>query len=215
MRPIRVVTPPGSLVNATAPAAVAGGNVETSQRIVDVLLGALSKALPQRIPAASCGSMNNVSIGGYDAIRDRPFAYYETLAGGMGARPDKQGLDAVHTHMTNTMNTPIEVIESAYPLKILCYNIRRGSGGKGLHKGGDGLERQYELLCDASVSILSERRRFAAYGLSEGSGGKRGENSVFRNGAWHMLPPKANLDCRRGERLRILTPGGGGYGRQA
>jgi N-methylhydantoinase B len=117
--------------------------------------------------------------------------------------------------MTNTMNTPIEVIESAYPLKILCYNIRRGSGGQGLHKGGDGLERQYALLCDASVSILSERRRFAPYGLAKGSNGQPGENSVFRDGSWHMLPPKTNLECKRGERLRILTPGGGGYGRQA
>ncbi len=213
MRPIRVLAPPGSLVNATAPAAVAGGNVETSQRIVDVLLGALARALPERIPAASCGSMNNVSIGGYDCIRRRPFAYYETLAGGMGARPDKDGLDAVHTHMTNTMNTPVEVIESAYPMKVLCYNVRRGSSGQGLHRGGDGLVREYELLCDAGLSILSERRRFAPYGLAGGQAGGRGENSLFRNGSWHALPPKTNLDCKKGERLRILTPGGGGYGR--
>jgi N-methylhydantoinase B len=157
--------------------------------------------------------MNNVSIGGYDCIRHRPFAYYETLAGGMGARPTKDGINAVHTHMTNTMNTPVEVIESSYPLKVLCYNIRRGSGGKGLYKGGDGLAREYELLCDASVSILSERRRFAPYGLAGGQDGARGENSIMKNGSWKILPGKTNLDCKQGDRLRIFTPGGGGYGR--
>ncbi len=213
MRPVTIIAPPGSLVNATPPAAVAGGNVETSQRIVDVLLGALAKALPEKIPAASCGSMNNVSIGGYDPIRRRPFAYYETLAGGMGARPDKDGLDAVHTHMTNTMNTPVEVIESSYPIRVLCYNIRRGSGGKGRYKGGDGLVREYQLLCDASVSILSERRRFSPYGLAGGENGARGENSIMKDGVWKILPGKVNLDCKQDDRLRIFTPGGGGYGR--
>jgi len=212
MRPITVIAPPGSLVNASPPAAVAGGNVETSQRIVDVLLGALAKALPEKIPAASCGSMNNVSIGGYDCIRRRPFAYYETLAGGMGARPDKDGLDGVHTHMTNTMNTPVEVIESSYPLKVLCYNIRRGSGGKGHHRGGDGLVREYEFLCDASLSILSERRRFAPYGLAGGQNGGRGENSIKKDSVREILPGKVNLNCKQGDRLRVLTPGGGGYG---
>ncbi|MBI5115137.1 hydantoinase B/oxoprolinase family protein [Candidatus Poribacteria bacterium] len=213
MRPITVSAPLGTLVNALPPAAVAGGNVETSQRIVDVLLGALAKALPRQIPAASCGSMNNVSIGGYDCIRRRPFAYYETLAGGMGARPDKDGVSAVHSHMTNTMNTPVEVIENAYPLRVLCYNIRQDSGGSGVRRGGDGLIREYELLCDSSVSILSERRRYAPYGLDGGKDGRRGENHLFRNGEWKSLPSKANLDCRKGERLRIMTPGGGGYGR--
>jgi len=212
MRPIRVLAPEGSLVNATPPAAVAGGNVETSQRIVDVLLGALAKALPRRIPAASCGSMNNISIGGYDRLRGKQFAYYETLAGGMGARPAKDGLDAVHTHMTNTMNTPVEVIENTYPLRILCYNIRKGSGGGGLHHGGDGLVREYELLCDAGISILSERRRHAPYGLAGGQGAARGENMLLRDGSWQTLPSKVNLDCRAGEILRISTPGGGGYG---
>ncbi len=213
MRPITVLAPTGSLVNAVPPAAVAGGNVETSQRIVDVLLGALAKALPDQIPAASCGSMNNVSVGGNDCLRQRPFAYYETLAGGMGARPDKNGIDAVHTHMTNTMNTPVEVIENTYPMRVLCYNIRQGSGGEGFHRGGDGLVREYELLCDSSVSILSERRRFAPYGLGGGDDGQRGENLLYRDGAWQSLPSKVNLDCKEGERLRILTPGGGGYGR--
>ena len=213
MRPISVAAPPGSLVNATPPAAVAAGNVETSQRIVDVLLGALARALPGKIPAASCGSMNNVSIGGYDPLRGRPFAYYETLAGGMGARPDKDGLDAVHTHMTNTMNTPVEVIENAYPLKVVCYNIRDRSGGSGLHRGGNGLVREYELLCDAGVSILSERRRIAPYGLAGGHSAKMGENSICRDVGSEILPPKVNLDCRKGDLLRVSTPGGGGYGR--
>jgi len=213
MRPIEVIAPAQSLVNAESPAAVAGGNVETSQRIVDVLLGALAEAIPERIPAASCGSMNNVSIGGYDRVRGRPFAYYETLAGGMGARSDKDGLDAVHTHMTNTMNTPVEVIESAYPLRIMCYNIRTGSGGGGRHRGGDGLTREYELLCEAGVSILSERRWRAPYGLSGGDKGARGENSIRRKESHESLPPKINLDCTRGDILRISTPGGGGYGR--
>lgn len=212
MRPITVLAPKDSLVNAGPPAAVAAANVETSQRIVDVLLGALAKALPDRIPAASCGSMNNVSIGGYDCVRERPFAYYETLAGGMGARPLKDGLDAVHTHMTNTKNTPLEVIESAYPLKLICYNTRSGSGGAGLYHGGEGLVREYEFLCEAEVSILSERRSFSPYGLAGGQNGKQGENSVYKNGLWETLPPKANLNCKKGERLRVLTPGGGGYG---
>jgi N-methylhydantoinase B/oxoprolinase/acetone carboxylase alpha subunit len=212
MRPITVRAPVGSLVNAEWPAAVAGGNVETSQRIVDVLLGALAQAIPRRIPAASCGSMNNVSIGGFDRVRNRPFAYYETLAGGMGARPQKDGLDAVHTHMTNTMNTPVEVIESTYPLKVICYNIRNGSGGDGVHRGGDGLVREYELLGDASVSILSERREIAPYGLSGGREGTRGENSIRRGDSHDSLPSKVNMQCKRGDRVRISTPGGGGYG---
>jgi N-methylhydantoinase B len=212
MRPIEVLAPPGSLVSANPPAAVAGGNVETSQRIVDVLLGALAGALPHKIPAASCGSMNNVSIGGYDPGRGRQFAYYETIAGGMGAGPEKDGLDAVHTHMTNTMNTPVEVIESTYPLRVMCYNIRSGSGGEGTHRGGSGLTRQYELLCDASVSILSERRRAAPYGLSGGGSAAPGENSILGEGRARSLPPKVSMQCRRGEMIRISTPGGGGYG---
>lgn len=214
MRPIKVIAPPGSLVNAEPPAAVAGGNVETSQRIVDTLLGALAEAVPDKIPAASCGSMNNVSIGGYDSLRGRPFAYYETLAGGMGARPDKKGLDAVHTHMTNTMNTPVEVIESAYPLTVICYNVRNGSGGRGLHRGGDGLVREYEMLCDANVTILSERRRMAPYGLSGGGAGATGENSISRAGLRESLPAKANVECKKGDVVRISTPGGGGHGKR-
>ena len=214
MRPIEALAPRGSLVNALSPAAVAGGNVETSQRIVDVLLGALAKAIPDKIPAASCGSMNNVSIGGYDCVRRRPFAYYETLAGGMGARPDKDGLDAVHTHMTNTMNTPIEVIESAYPLKVICYNVRGGSGGRGRRRGGDGLIREYEMLCEADLSILSERRSIAPYGLAGGEDGTPGENSIRRSGSRESLPAKVNMTLEKGDIVRIATPGGGGYGKR-
>lgn len=212
LRPIRVLAPEHSVVNAEPPAAVVGGNVETSQRIVDVLLGALSPALPEKIPAASCGSMNNVSIGGYDCIRSRPFTYYETLAGGMGARPRKDGLHAVHTHMTNTMNTPIEVIETTYPLMVRQYAVRRGSGGQGKYQGGDGLVREYELLCNAEISILSERRSLAPYGMAGGEPGARGENRICRGGRCRMLAPKVNIHCSPHDRLRISTPGGGGYG---
>ncbi len=212
LRPIRVVAPERSIVNAQAPAAVVGGNVETSQRIVDVLFGALAAAIPKRIPAAGNGSMNNVSIGGYDCIRNRPFTYYETLAGGMGARPEKDGLHAVHTHMTNTMNTPIEVIENTYPLKLRQYKIRRGSGGRGRHAGGDGLVREYELLCEADVSILSERRLLPPYGVAGGQVGEKGENARYRDGSWRTLPPKVNIRCSEGDYVRISTPGGGGYG---
>ncbi|RJP14524.1 MAG: hydantoinase B/oxoprolinase family protein [Candidatus Abyssobacteria bacterium SURF_5] len=212
LRPIRVSVPEHSVVNAAPPAAVVGGNVETSQRIVDVLLGALSAAMPEKIPAASCGSMNNVSIGGYDCIRNRMFTYYETLAGGMGARPQKDGLDAVHTHMTNTMNTPVEVIETTYPLKVVQYAIRPGSGGRGRRNGGNGLVREYELLCASEVSVLSERRLFAPYGIAGGEAGRKGENLIFKDGHWQSLPPKINMQCSAGSRLRIMTPGGGGYG---
>jgi N-methylhydantoinase B len=213
-RPIRIVAPERSIVNAAAPAAVVGGNVETSQRIVDVLLGALSAALPEKIPAASCGSMNNISIGGYDCIRNRPFTYYETLAGGMGARPAKDGLDGAHTHMTNTMNTPIEVIENSYPFKINTYTIRRGSGGGGMRRGGDGLIREYQLLCEADVSILSERRLLAPYGVAGGEAALKGENMLCKDGSWRILPPKVNVQCGVGDCIRIKTPGGGGYGKR-
>lgn len=213
-RPIRIIAPERSIVNAAPPAAVVGGNVETSQRIVDVLLGALSAALPEQIPAASCGSMNNISIGGFDCFRNQPFTYYETLAGGMGARPAKNGLDGVHTHMTNTMNTPIEVIENSYPLKINTYAIRRHSGGGGIHRGGDGLIREYELLCEADVSILSERRLLAPYGLAGGEAASKGENALYKEASWRVLPPKVNVQCGAGDRIQVKTPGGGGYGKR-
>jgi N-methylhydantoinase B len=213
LAPIRVIAPEGSLVNARPPAAVAAGNVETSQRIVDVLLGALAGACPERVPAASQGSMNNLSIGGWDAERGRPYAYYETIGGGMGARPDRDGASAIHTHMTNTMNTPIEALEYTYPLRVERYEIRRGSGGAGRYRGGDGIRRDIRVLGDARVTILSERRIYAPYALGDGTPGQPGRNRLIRAGEVHVLPGKASLDVQAGDIISMQTPGGGGYGR--
>ncbi len=213
MRPITLVAKEGTIVNAMFPAAVAGGNVETSQRIVDVLLGALSKALPHEVPAASCGSMNNVAVGGYDTIRNRSFAYYETIAGGMGARPAADGISGVHTHMTNTMNTPIEAIEHTYPIQLNRYSIRRGSGGSGKWRGGDGIVREMTMLSDAEVTILSDRRKHAPYGIDGGSAGKSGRNTLIHPyGTEIELPSKVRVHLNAGDQMRIETPGGGGYG---
>lgn len=212
MRPIRVIAPQGSIVNARFPAAVAGGNVETSQRIVDVLFRALAQALPDRIPAASSGSMNNMAIGGYDPFRDHTFSYYETVGGGVGGGPTGPGLSGVHTHMTNTMNTPIEALEHSYPFRLISYAIRKGSGGKGKHRGGDGLVREIELLADAHCTLLTERRLLAPYGLRGGGVGKRGKNLLVRNGKVMALLGKANLSLKAGDRIRIETAGGGGWG---
>ena len=175
-RPVRVVLPEGTLVNARFPAAVAAGNVETSQRIVDVLLGAFEQALPGVVPAASQGTMNNLTIGGDDPRTGGRFAYYETIAGGMGAAAGADGLSGVHVHMTNTLDTPAEAIEYAYPLRVTRYELRRGSGGAGRWRGGDGVYREIELLADATVTILSERRRHAPWGLAGGWPGAKGEN---------------------------------------
>ena len=171
MRPIEVIAPAGTIVNASLPAPVAGGNVETSQRIVDVVLKALAQAAPDRIPAASSGTMSNLTIGGIDPRSGQPFAYYETIAGGMGARPLADGLSGVHTHMTNSLNTPVEALEYAYPLRVTRYSYRRGSGGQGKFSGGDGLVREIELLADAQVTLLADRRKFPPYGLMGGSPG--------------------------------------------
>jgi N-methylhydantoinase B len=212
MRPIRVLAPAGTLVNARPPAAVAGGNVETSQRIVDVLLGALAQAAPGRVPAASQGTMNNLTIGGWDPYLGRPFTYYETIGGGMGAGPDTDGADAIHSHMTNTLNTPVEALEYAYPLRVQRYAIRRGSGGSGRWHGGDGICRDLELLVDAQVTILSERRVLAPYGLAGGKPGRPGENVLIHDGDEHVLPGKATLVATAGDVISLRTPGGGGYG---
>jgi N-methylhydantoinase B/oxoprolinase/acetone carboxylase alpha subunit len=212
-RPIRVVAPAGTIVNANRPAAVAGGNVETSQRITDVVLGALGRALPDRLPAASQGTMNNVTIGGTDPRTGRRFAYYETLGGGMGGRRGMDGLSGVHTHMSNTRNTPVEAIEHYLPLRIRQYRLRQGSGGAGAARGGDGLVREYEFLAPASVTILSERRRGRPYGVAGGKPGASGRNTLIRDGVEQLLPGKIQLDVHPGDRLLIETPGGGGYGR--
>jgi len=212
MRPLRIKAPLGLVVNARFPAATAGGNVETSQRIVDVLLGALSQAIPQKIPAASSGTMNNIAFGGYNPLKETNFAYYETIGGGMGASFDNPGLSGVHTHMTNSLNTPLEALENYLPLKIKTYAIRKGSGGMGRNEGGDGLIREYEFLIPVQVTIISERRRFSPYGLQGGQEGARGNNILFRNGKKIILKSKINLNVKPGDILRIETPGGGGYG---
>ncbi len=214
MRPIEVIAPPGTIVNALPPAAVAGGNVETSQRIVDVLFRALAKAAPDRIPAASSGSMSNLTVGGYDRFRARHFSYYETVAGGAGAAPGHPGASGIHTHMTNTLNTPIEALEAYYPMRVTEYRLRRGSGGAGRARGGDGLIREIECLVDSSASLLTDRRKLAPWGLNGGGDAKPGANFLVRGGRRIRLPAKTNFNARAGDRIRIETPGGGGWGRR-
>jgi N-methylhydantoinase B/oxoprolinase/acetone carboxylase alpha subunit len=211
-RPLTVIAPEGTVVNARRPAAVAGGNVETSQRITDVVFGALAQALPDRVQAASQGTMNNVTLGGTHPRTGRPFAYYETIGGGMGGRRGLPGLSGVHTHMSNTRNTPVEAIEHYLPVRIRQYSLRRGSGGAGAFPGGEGIVREYELLTEASVTIISERRRGAPYGARGGQPGASGRNTLIRDGREQPLPGKVQLQLRAGDRLRIETPGGGGYG---
>ena len=213
MRPIAVIAPEGTIVNAGPPSAVAGGNVETSQRIVDVLLRALSQAFPDRIPAAASGTMNNLTIGGIDPRTGRPFAYYETIAGGMGARPTKNGVSGVHTHMTNSLNTPAEALEYAYPLRVRRYSLRTGSGGLGKYLGGDGIVREIEVLTDCEVTVLSDRRVLAPWGLHGGSDGTPGRTSIIRSsGSVETMPGKFSTRLRSGDRIRIESPGGGGWG---
>jgi 5-oxoprolinase (ATP-hydrolysing) len=218
LRPVEVVAPPGTVVNALAPAAVAAGNVETSQRIVDVLLGALAQACPERIPAASQGTMNNLTIGGQDARQPgaaRPYTYYETVGGGMGARPNGPGPSALHSHMTNTLNTPVEALEYAYPLQVVCYEIRQGSGGSGKFHGGDGIRRDIQVLgqdSEAQVTLITDRRRGRPYGLAGGQAGQAGQNLLLRDGIETLLPGKGSVYLKGGDILSLRTPGGGGYG---
>jgi N-methylhydantoinase B len=214
MRPIRVIAPPGTVVNARPPAAVAGGNVETSQRIVDVLLKALALAIPDRIPAAASGTMNNLTIGGIDPRTGEPFAYYETIAGGMGAGPSHDGVSGVHTHMTNSLNTPAEALEYAYPLRLRRYSLRANSGGAGLHAGGDGIVREIEVLTEAQVTVLADRRSRGPYGLAGGGEGSAGKTTIRRrDGSEEPLPGKASVRLQAGDRVRIESPGGGGWGK--
>jgi len=215
MRPVRLVIPSGTVVNAVAPAAVAGGNVETSQRIVDVLLKAMAQALPERVPAASSGTMNNFTVGGMDERSGAPvpFAYYETIAGGSGASAAHDGVSGTHTHMTNSLNTPAEALEYAYPFRVTRYALRQGSGGEGRHRGGDGIVREIEALTDASVTILSDRRKLRPYGLAGGHEGSAGRTSVIRqDGSIEYLPGKSSTRLKKGERVLLETPGGGGWG---
>jgi N-methylhydantoinase B len=215
LRPIRVVSRKGTVVDARFPAAVAGGNVETSQRIVDVVLGALAAALPGEIPAAGQGTMNNLAIGGVDPRRGSPFSYYETIAGGTGATAFTHGESGVHSHMTNTLNTPVEALEYGYPLRVKEYSIRRGTGGRGRHDGGDGLVREIQILGDAELTVLSERRRIGPYGLFGGEPGSTGRNILIRKGRRREMPGKFRASLEEGDTLRIETPGGGGYGRRS
>jgi N-methylhydantoinase B len=210
---VTITTKPGTVVNALPPAAVAAGNVETSQRIVDVVFRALAHAVPALIPACSSGTMNNFTVGGIDPDLARPFAYYETVAGGMGAGPGHAGLSGVHTHMTNSLNTPIEALEHAIPVRVRHYSLRRGSGGDGRFKGGDGLRRDVQLLSAASVCVLSDRRHHAPCGAAGGGPGATGENWLLRDGRWVELAGKFSLEAAAGDTISIRTPGGGGWGR--
>ena len=215
LRPLTLETPAGSIVDARPPAAVAGGNVETSQRIVDVLLRALAQAVPDRIPAASAGTMSNLTIGGIDPRTGEPFTYYETAAGGMGARPGLDGISGVQTHMTNSLNTPIEALEYAYPFRVRRYAMRSGSGGAGQFRGGDGLVREVELLADSQVTLLADRRKFRPYGLEGGDEGAPGRATLLAPGTATEteLPGKCSLRAAKGSILRIETSGGGGWGK--
>ncbi len=207
--PIQIHAPLGCLLNARRPAAVAAGNVETSTRVVDVILGALAQAIPDRIPAASHGSMNNLAMGG--EYQRTSWDYYETIGGGMGASSRGSGISAVQTHMTNTRNTPIEVLEMRYPVRVSRYAIRKNSGGAGARQGGDGLIREFEFLAPTTVTLLTERRKHAPWGLQGGQDATSGENRLNDE----LLPSKVCVQVNTGDRLTIATPGGGGYGAKA
>jgi N-methylhydantoinase B len=209
--PVTVVTEPGSVLNPRFPAAVSAGNVETSQRIVDVVLGALAKALPDRVPAASQGTMNNITVGGI--LDGRQFVYYETIAGGHGAGPLGDGVSGRHVHMTNTLNTPVEALEYAYPFRILEYALRDGSGGAGKYRGGDGVRRAYEFLAPATVTLNTERRINSPYGLHGGIVGETGTHQIIQDGETRRLGGKHIVNVVAGDRLIIETPGGGGWGK--
>src|SRR5262249_55043259 len=213
MRPVRMTAPPGTVVNARPPAAVAGGNVETSQRIVDTLLRALAPAGPGRRPSGSSGTMNNLTIGGIDERNQEPFAYYETIAGGMGARPDRGGVNGVHTHMTNSLNTPAEALEHAYPLRVTRYSLRKSSGGEGKFRGGEGIIREVELLADAEVTLLADRRSRGPVALVGGADGAAARAELLDvDGSREILPGKTSVRLKKGDRVRIESPGGGGWG---
>jgi N-methylhydantoinase B len=213
LRPITVVAPSGTIVNATPPAAVAGGNVETSQRMVDTILRALAKAAPDRIPAASQGTMNNLTFGGFDHRRsNQPFTYYETIAGGCGASARCDGPSAAHSHMTNSWNTPTEVFEETYPVRVNRYAIRHNSGGAGRHRGGDGIVRELEFLASVEAGLLTDRRAIGPYGLKGGHDGCTGKNTLTHRSSVKTLPAKCSFAAHAGDILRVETPGGGGWG---
>jgi len=209
LRPLHIVAPSGSIVAARAPAAVGAGNVEVSQRVADVCLGALAQAVPDRVGAASQGTMNNLTIGG------RGWVYYETVAGGQGGRPGRAGMSAVHTGMTNTRNTPVEALERAFPLRVVQYAVRRGSGGAGAAAGGDGIVRDLQVLEDCTASLITERRVSRPWGLAGGAPGAAGENWLLVGGDEHDARPladKVTIRLEAGDVIRMATPGGGGWG---
>lgn len=215
---VELLLPEASLVNASPPSSVAAGNVETSQRITDTLLAALRGALPELIPSLSQGTMNNTTMGGIDPRTGAPFAYYETIGGGMGAGPEGPGLSGVHTHMSNSLNTPIEALEHAYPYRVTEYSLRHGSGGSGQHLGGDGLRRDIQLLGDAQVTLLTERRTRGPSGAQGGEDGAPGENVLIRGSGApgdteERLPGKVTFEARAGDIVSVRSPGGGGWGR--
>ncbi len=210
--PITTHIPPGSLLDPHPPHAVAAGNVETSQRIVDVVFGALAQALPHLIPAAGQGTMNNLTFGGTYPGSNRQFAYYETIGGGAGAGPEADGASGIHVHMSNTLNTPIEALEHTYPLRVEAYSLRQNSGGTGQHHGGDGLVRAIRFLSPVSVTVTSERRQRPPYGLQGGNPGQPGKNSLIQNDTETRLPGKITRNLQAGDILRLETPGGGGWG---
>lgn len=214
MNPVTIIAPEGTIVNAKLPAPVAGGNVEASQRITDTLMRALAKAAPDRVPAASYGTMTNLTVGGVDHRTGAPFTYYETTAGGMGARPGMNGIDGVHCNMTNSLNTPIEALEYAYPFRVRSYGYRRGSGGKGKYRGGNGLVREIELLAPAQVTLLCDRRKFAPYGLAGGGDGAKGRDVLEKStGERTILPGKGTVYVDAHDVISVETPGGGGWGK--
>ncbi len=212
LRPVRIHVPKGTVVHAAFPAAVAAGNVETSQRIVDVLLRALGSAIPDLIPAASSGTMNNLALGGFHPRTGSMFSYYETIAGGMGASAHGDGDSGIHTHMTNSLNTPVEALEYVFPFRVRRYSLRRRSGGKGAFCGGDGIIREIELLAAADATLLSDRRSFRPWGLAGGFPGKSGRAILIRKGFSKQLPAKSRFRVNPGDRIVLETPGGGGWG---
>ena len=208
LRPIKIVAPRGTIVNAMPPAAVAGGNVETSQRMVDTLLRALARAAPNKIPAASQGTMNNLTFGGANSLRDgQAFTYYETVAGGCGASATGNGASATHSHMTNSWNTPTEVLEATYPVRLKRYAIRKRSGGGGVYRGGEGVVREFEFLSPVDVGLLTERRKTAPYGLAGGGDGSNGRNTLTRNGKLIALPAKCSFAAKPGDVPAVANEG--------
>jgi N-methylhydantoinase B len=215
LKPIEIICKKHTILNASYPSAVTGGATETAQRIVDVLLGALSIALPNKIPSASQGTMNGITITGFDKKNDKRFTFYETIPGGVGAGNNYNAPDALQTHMMNTLGESIEEIEYKYPIKIKKYEIRSNSGGQGIYKGGDGVIKEYKILCDAKITIMSERRLKAPYGLKGGKSGKKGNNYhlIFENDEPINISEKIILEVKKGDSIIIETPGGGGWGK--